>query len=217
MVPIDPAQTQLQAQMLKSWEVDGTFTSWRVVVSTWLARVAGGFHPTHYHCVSEAKTLELLDLLQGELATQQVVVFFRFNAELRHVARAFQRHGIAAQTITGETPPELRERRRRLFVRGQVRVMLCQVKCVRMGLDFSTADTAIYYSNGYSLEDRIQSEDRLVHPAKAVPLLYLDLVTEGTVDEDVVSALRRKHLRSGAFLSQVFAEFVKRTEGGLRA
>ncbi len=66
------------------------------------------------------------------------------------------------------------------------------IQCGKFGLDLSAASTAIYYSNGFSHEDRAQSEDRIEHLRKREPLLFVDLVTRGSTDRTVLSLLRQK-------------------------
>ena len=50
----------------------------------------------------------------------------------------------------------------------------------------------IYYSNGYDLEKRLQSEARIDRIGQKYPMTYIDIVTEDTIDTKVVKALRKK-------------------------
>ncbi|HAT66967.1 MAG TPA: hypothetical protein DCS66_20635, partial [Flavobacteriaceae bacterium] len=50
----------------------------------------------------------------------------------------------------------------------------------------------IYYSNTYDLEKRIQSEDRVHRIGQTNKVTYIDLISEGTVDEKIVQSLRSK-------------------------
>jgi SNF2 family DNA or RNA helicase len=50
----------------------------------------------------------------------------------------------------------------------------------------------IYYSNGYDLEKRLQSEDRAHRIGQTKSVTYVDLIAEDTVDEKIVKALRKK-------------------------
>jgi SNF2 family DNA or RNA helicase len=50
----------------------------------------------------------------------------------------------------------------------------------------------IYYSNGYDLEKRLQSEDRAHRIGQKKTVTYIDLIAEDTVDEKIVKALREK-------------------------
>jgi hypothetical protein len=49
-----------------------------------------------------------------------------------------------------------------------------------------------YYSNGFSLDDRLQSEDRAHRIGQKNAVTYLDGVAEGTIDERLVDAFREK-------------------------
>lgn len=202
-------QTRLMKKVASDWQTDGSYTKWRTVVHTWLAQLAGGFSPDG-KCVSTAKIWELVNLLKSELRKEQVVVFFRFNRELNAVWQALKKEGISTTWITGKTKLEDRKTRRLLFKRGRRRVALLQAKCARYGLDFSKASTAIFFSNYYDLDARKQAEDRIEHPLKKEPLLYIDLTTRGSLDEDCVWALNEKNIVARFFLSKMFHRWRER-------
>ena len=60
------------------------------------------------------------------------------------------------------------------------------------GITLTAASTMIYYSNGYDLEKRQQSEARIDRIGQKFPMTYIDLMVEDTVDERIVKALRKK-------------------------
>ena len=60
------------------------------------------------------------------------------------------------------------------------------------GLTLTAANTVIYYSNGYDLEKRLQSEDRAHRIGQKKAVTYVDINAEDTVDEKIVKALRKK-------------------------
>jgi SNF2 family DNA or RNA helicase len=60
------------------------------------------------------------------------------------------------------------------------------------GITLTQANTVIYYSNGYDLEKRLQSEDRAHRIGQKKSVTYVDLIAEKTVDEKIVKALRKK-------------------------
>lgn len=187
--------------MLRGWETGDFSAKYAVQRATWLARICGGSFPGAEHV---AKTAELLSLIGrgGELSAERVVVWFRFNDELRAVGRALGRAGIPWEGITGDTELGQRSRAADRFRKGRARALLVQIKCGRYGLDFSQGSAAIYYSNGYSLDDRSQSEDRVIHPTKREPVLLVDLVAAGTIDELAADALREKRINARLLLSR---------------
>jgi SNF2 family DNA or RNA helicase len=51
------------------------------------------------------------------------------------------------------------------------------------GITLTQANTVIYYSNGYDLEKRLQSEDRAHRIGQKKSVTYVDILAEDTVDE----------------------------------
>ena len=56
----------------------------------------------------------------------------------------------------------------------------------------TSANTVIYYSNGYDLEKRLQSEDRAHRIGQKKNVTYIDIIADKTVDEKIVKSLRDK-------------------------
>ena len=50
----------------------------------------------------------------------------------------------------------------------------------------------IYFSNGYDLEKRTQSEARISRIGQKRKMTYIDIIAEDTVDERIVKALNKK-------------------------
>ena len=60
------------------------------------------------------------------------------------------------------------------------------------GITLTEANVMIYYSNGYDLEKRTQSEARINRIGQKRKMTYIDIICENTVDERIVKALRKK-------------------------
>ncbi len=215
-VPSTPEQMQLYRKAEADFEIllsDGTMkeTQYTIVVHNWLCKIAGGFTPDEVpELISNRKTEELLELLQGELWNQKAVVWFKYRHEVEHVANHLRLAQIPFVQILGGDPLEERKARLDAF-RHDARVLLATEKVAKFGIDCSVASTAIYYSNEWSCEDRVQSEDRILHPQKDEPLLYIDLCTEGTVDHRVAEAVQEKSLNAKLFLKNI-QEFIRRAK-----
>jgi SNF2 family DNA or RNA helicase len=209
---VEPSAEQTRLSKLVKREFamsDRKETKYVPVVHSWLRRIAGG-HGPDWTTVGTGKIKELLSLLKGELRSQQVVVFFAFNHELAKVWQALKREGISAVWVTGKTSRAKRKERRHRFMSGRARVALLQVACVKYGINLSAATAAVYYSNSESLETRRQSEDRIVDASRREPLLYIDLITRGSVDEDVSKLLREKHTNAKFFLAKLHRSILRR-------
>lgn len=188
---------------VKDFSLGDMQTKWTLTVRTWLAQMAGGAIPEGYakgkKLFSTHKVAELKSLLEGELASKQVVVFFRFNRELLYAAR--QLHDITV--VRGTTPFDERKQRIKDFQKGKVRVLLMQAKCAKYALPLWMASAAVFYSNYWECGTRNQLEARLHGAQRKDPPLYIDLVTKGTVDEAVVKALREKKWDSNDVLDRI--------------
>ena len=77
------------------------------------------------------------------------------------------------------------------FQRGELDCLVA-TNAASKGLTLTAAANVIYYSQGFSLETRLQSEDRAHRIGQNKTVVYTDLVARGTVDEKVIAALKAK-------------------------
>lgn len=74
------------------------------------------------------------------------------------------------------------------------------------------ANIAIYYSNSYDLEIRLQTEERLPRPgSKGEHILYYDLEAIRTIDQPIVSALRKKKALADQITQDPISVFMEET------
>lgn len=73
-----------------------------------------------------------------------------------------------------------------------VRFFVANAQSAGYGLTLTQASLVVYYSNGYNLEHRLQSEDRAHRIGQTKSVTYIDLVTPDTVDERIIEVLRNK-------------------------
>ena len=116
------------------------------------------------------------------------------NEELHYAHKKLSSSGITCAAYYGDVSVEERKQIENDFQKGLYKVLLLQVKTGLYALDLSTADTAIYYSNSWSLEERIQSEKRISHPKKKSTLTYIDILTKGWPDTTIYNALKHKDI-----------------------
>jgi SNF2 family DNA or RNA helicase len=93
----------------------------------------------------------------------------------------------------GLTPQEERQDNIRKFQNdSKCRFLVGTPQTGGYGITLTQANTVIYYSNGYDLEKRLQSEDRAHRIGQKKNVTYVDLICEDTIDEKIVKALRDK-------------------------
>lgn len=132
----------------------------------------------------------LTDLLED--VTGQVIVWARFREELAAVADALRKAGLRVAEYHGGVNAADRELAVDGFQRGEIDVFVGQPQSGGIGLTLTNAETVIYYSNDFSLETRLQSEDRAHRIGTKRNVVYIDLVATGTIDESIARALQRK-------------------------
>ena len=76
------------------------------------------------------------------------------------------------------------------------------------GITLTAASNVIYYSNGYDLEKRLQSEDRAHRIGQEKSVTYIDLIARDTVDEKIVKALRKKINIASAVMGEELKEWI---------
>lgn len=78
------------------------------------------------------------------------------------------------------------------FQNGAYEIMVANIKVVSKGFNLQNAHVMLFYSNTFSLEDRIQSEGRIWRMGQQEKCVYIDYEYDSTVDAVIVSALRNK-------------------------
>ena len=189
---------------------EDVLTTSALVQWNWMLRLSGGFSADGQFLVGRRKVDELIRLLtETDLKSQPVVVWCHFLAEMDCLHQTLRSHGVTTTVIDGSTPAWARDEVVKSFGH-QHRVLIIQEEVGRFGLNLAVADAAIYYSRGYSHETRAQSEDRIVHPTKKRPLLFVDLITSGTLDSDVLDAVKMKKLSSAQVMRRVMKHVRRR-------
>ena len=76
--------------------------------------------------------------------------------------------------------------------KSPVRIVVGTPQTGGYGITLTGASTMIYYSNGYDLEKRQQSEARIDRIGQEKPMTYIDIMAEDTIDTKIVKSLRQK-------------------------
>jgi len=133
--------------------------------------------------------MEVLDEASGK-----VIIWANYTSDIQAIYdRICEVHGHdSVVRYTGTTSNNDRAEAIELFQKGNARFFLGTPAAGGFGLTLTAANTVVYYSNSYSLETRIQSEDRAHRIGQNNSVLYVDLVCQNTVDEKILSAIKNK-------------------------
>ena len=140
------------------------------------------------------RTDELSDLLNEVHGKVVIWAHYQYDVETI-VERIKKEHGDnSVVTYYGLTPQDQRQDNIKKFQdkEGPVRFLVGTTATGGYGITLTAASTMIYYSNGYDLEKRQQSEARIDRIGQESPMTYIDLIAENTIDDRIVVALRKK-------------------------
>jgi SNF2 family DNA or RNA helicase len=135
--------------------------------------------------------LDVLDELEGK-----AVIWAHYRYDIEVIVEAIKkRYGDnTVVTYYGDTSTDDRQKAIKLIQNpdSPVRFIVGTPQTGGYGITLTGASTMIYYSNGYDLEKRQQSEARIDRIGQTKNMTYIDIIAEGTVDEKIVDALRKK-------------------------
>jgi SNF2 family DNA or RNA helicase len=137
---------------------------------------------------------ELMDVLSEMEGKAVIWAHYRYDIEVIVDAIKKEYGDKSVVTYYGDTSTEDRQKAIKLIQnpKSEVRFIVGTPQTGGYGITLTGASTMIYYSNGYDLEKRQQSEARIDRIGQEKPMTYIDIIAEGTVDEKIVKALRTK-------------------------
>jgi SNF2 family DNA or RNA helicase len=136
---------------------------------------------------------ELMDVL--EETEGKAIIWAHYQHDIKNIVKEIEKvHGPGSVvTYYGLTPQDERQDNIKQFQSNdEVRFLIGTPATGGYGITLTQANTVIYYSNGYDLEKRLQSEDRAHRIGQKKSVTYVDIMAEDTVDEKIVKALRKK-------------------------
>jgi len=152
--------------------------------------------------------LSAVDELDGK-----IIIWAHFRHDIEAIKLALQKaHGMnSVATYFGDTKAEERSEIVDRFSdeNSELRFFVGQPRTGGYGLTLTAAHTMIYYSNGYDLEVRLQSEARIDRYGQTNKMTYIDLFTPNTVDEKIVDALLEKMNIANTILQEDPKEWIK--------
>ena len=136
---------------------------------------------------------ELMDII--EEIEGKAIIWAHYQHDIRTIVNEIEKkHGPGSVVhYYGKTLPEQREKAIKNFkTNDECRFFVGTPQTGGYGLTLVAANTVVYYSNGYDLEKRMQSEDRAHRIGQDKSVTYIDIIAEETVDTKIVKSLRKK-------------------------
>ena len=136
---------------------------------------------------------ELMNVL--EEVEGKAIIWANYQKDMFEIKKAIEKEYGEGSVVDyyGLTPQEDRQPNIKRFQEDpECRFFVGTPQTGGYGITLTQANTVVYYSNGYDLEKRLQSEDRAHRIGQKKSVTYVDLIAEETVDEKIVKALRKK-------------------------
>jgi SNF2 family DNA or RNA helicase len=150
--------------------------------------------------------MEVLDEIEGK-----AIIWGHWQKDIQNIVDEIEKiHGPGSVVnYYGLTPQDERQDNIRKFQDDpKCRFMVGTPSTGGYGITLTAANTVIYYSNGYDLEKRLQSEDRAHRIGQKKNVTYIDIIAEDTVDEKIVKSLRKKINIASEVLGEELREWI---------
>ena len=153
---------------------------------------------------------ELLNLL--EEVEGKVIIWANYIYDIKNIVKAISDEYGPESIVEyyGNISAEQRQKNIEKFQdpNSKARFFIGNPQTGGYGITLTAANTVIYYSNGYDLEKRLQSEDRAHRIGQNKSVTYIDLIAPKTVDEKIVKALRKKMNIANEIMDEDFREWI---------
>ena len=195
-VEMTPEQSKLYQNMKKSFvaELDGETIDAPEAITRLLRlqQILCGWFPSDEGIQPINDKNPRIEALKEILSNidSKVIIWARFKADLRAIERAL---GELAVSYHGDVTTDARELAVDRFQNDpKIKYFIGQPQSGGIGLTLTAAEYAIYYSNSFDLEQRMQSEDRCHRIGTKNNVTYIDIEARGSVDTKIIKALRNK-------------------------
>lgn len=164
-----------------------------------LMQLTGGFltadESTRPKQVNTAKLDALADIVDDYVvdAGKKLVIFARFRAEIAAIENLLRLRKIQYGSIYGDVPMEERGKIVEDFqTNPATKVFVAQIQTAGLGITLHAASTAVFYSYDYNYANYAQALARIHRIGQRLPVTYIHLVVDGSIDEKILAALENK-------------------------
>jgi len=200
IIQLSPEQKRVYSQMksMALAELNGKMTTTFNAITQImrLQQITCGHFKADDGSVQEIKNNRITELMNVlDEVEGKAVIWAHWRHDIATIVREYEKeYPGSVMTYYGDTSTDDRQKaiREMQDPESKVRFLVGTPQTGGYGITLTGASTIIYYSNGYDLEKRQQSEARIDRIGQKKPMTYIDILAENTVDEKIVKALRKK-------------------------
>jgi len=162
-----------------------------VTLLTRLRQIAGGFYPETGEPI--APKLAGIEMLMEDVSEYpgKVVIAASYVAEIKGIVAALTKEYGADQICTYYGGTKNRDEELVRF-KESAKFLVLNPQSGAYGLNLQFASLMYLYSRPYSYEQNAQLEDRIHRPGMKGNAVYKEIIHDGTVQEKVIKALKKK-------------------------
>ena len=154
-----------------------------------------------------SELLDVLDEVEGK-----VIIWANYVYDIKQIVKAISKKYGEDSIVQyyGAVQADIRQKNIERFQdpESDARFFVGNPQTGGYGITLTAANNVIYYSNGYDLEKRLQSEDRAHRIGQQKSVTYVDFITPKTVDEKIVKALRKKMNIANEIMDEDWREWI---------
>jgi SNF2 family DNA or RNA helicase len=195
------AYTSMEDELIAIYHDKMATAANKVTAIIRLQQISSGFLSTKATSLDE----DTLDLLPNEItwfssvpklealyydiaeSHKPVIILTRFTAEAARIYEDLSREYKCCLMTGWRKIGSIEE-----FQQGKYEVMVANTRVVSRGFNLQNSHKIHFYTNTFSLEDRLQAEGRIFRIGQKEVCTYVDYVTLDTVDMKIVAALKQK-------------------------
>ena len=150
-----------------------------------------GQHKVELVPLKENPKLDMLEEVIEEIGNSQVVIWCSRTKLLYDAEKRMRDLGYTTAIYDGKISKDEREKGYQSFAEGKTQLIFINQASGAYGLDgLKEADYAVYLCNSYSVEQRLQSENRIYRGNITRNKYIIDLTLKGTVEEKITACLK---------------------------
>jgi SNF2 family DNA or RNA helicase len=132
----------------------------------------------------------LKELIEDIPEDESIIIWSRFTEDTERIAKMYEGNIV---TYIGDTKKDERGANVAAFEAGEKRIFVGNQHAGGLSITLNRASHVIYFTNNFSLEDRIQSEDRSHRGGQTKSVTYYDIICrDAPIDRHILDTLESK-------------------------
>ena len=156
-----------------------------------------------------SRLTELMSILEN--VEGKTIIWSHYTHDVKRIIRSIK-YIYGDDSVVdyfGETDQENRSKNiKRFQTDDKCRFFVGTTHTGGYGITLTAGSTMIYFSNGYDLEKRQQSEARIDRIGQTKKMTYIDIMAQDTIDEHIVKALRNKVNIANTIMGEGYKEWI---------